>query len=249
MIFLTGDCHGDYRKLSTQTFRGQKEMDRNDYLIVLGDFGYWHDNQEETYWLDWLAEKDFTILWVDGNHENFDRLGKLPIHQWHGGKVHFIRENVIHLMRGQMFSLNGKSFFTFGGASSHDIQDGILERNEDDPDYLKKWRELEEVGARFRINHLTWWKEELPSPEEYEEGRACLEKNNWKCDYILSHCAPTSILGHLFSGSMKNDELTEYFENIKHRCKYKGWYFGHYHADEIIDERHRVLYHDILRIV
>ena len=66
--------------------------------------------------MDWLARKDFTLLFVDGNHENYDLLAEFPVQMWHGGKVQMIRENVIHLMRGQMFNLQGRRFFTFGGA-------------------------------------------------------------------------------------------------------------------------------------
>ena len=44
-----------------------------------------------TYWLNWLDKEPFTTLFVDGNHENIARLNALPVHQWHGGKVHFIR--------------------------------------------------------------------------------------------------------------------------------------------------------------
>ena len=107
-------------------------MDRDDYIIVCGDFGFWSDTPEEEYWLDWLEKKPFTILWVDGNHENFTRLNELPVHEWHGGKVHFIRPHVIHLMRGQLHNIEGNTFFTMGGAQSHDIEDGILDPEEAD---------------------------------------------------------------------------------------------------------------------
>ena len=164
MIFVTGDCHGDYRKLSSAAFREQKEMDRQDFVIVCGDFGYWDRSRQEEYWMDWLAQKDFTLLFVDGNHENYDLLAEFPVQMWHGGKVQMIRENVIHLMRGQMFNLQGRRFFTFGGARSHDIVDGILEP--DDPELRVKVKRLEGAGALYRINHLTWWKEEMPSEQE-----------------------------------------------------------------------------------
>ena len=42
------------------------------------------------------------------------------------------------LERGQVFDLGGRTFFTMGGASSHDIQDGVLEP--DAPD----------IGATFQ---------------------------------------------------------------------------------------------------
>lgn len=58
------------------------------------------------------------------NHENFDRLMAYPVEEWHGGKIQRIRPSVIHLMRGQVFELEEKKLFTFGGASSHDIDMG-----------------------------------------------------------------------------------------------------------------------------
>lgn len=74
MIYITGDCHGDWRRFSLDCFPEQKEMTRNDYVIICGDFGLWHDTSSERYWLDWLNNKPFTTLFVDGNHENYDRL-------------------------------------------------------------------------------------------------------------------------------------------------------------------------------
>lgn len=183
---------------------------------------------------------------MDGNHENFDMLAGLPIKNWKGGKVQFIRENVIRLMRGQMFTLQGKKFFTFGGARSHDIRDGILEP--DDPDLMKKVEIMETRGALYRVRHLTWWEEEMPSMAEYKEGLLCLTENQWKCDYILTHCAPSGIQAALSAGGMEPDDLTRYLEAIRKRCSYQRWYFGHYHWDEAVDDRHTVIYNHILRI-
>ena len=42
MIYITGDCHGDWRRFSSDCFPEQKEMTRNDYVIICGDFGLWH---------------------------------------------------------------------------------------------------------------------------------------------------------------------------------------------------------------
>jgi hypothetical protein len=56
------------------------------------------------------------VLFVDGTHENFDLLNAMAKESWNGGKVHIVSENILHLMRGQVFNINGKLFFTFGGA-------------------------------------------------------------------------------------------------------------------------------------
>ncbi len=103
MIFVTGDIHSKPNRFSADIFYEQKEMTKEDYLIILGDFGLVLESDSESrtekYWLDWLEKKPFTTLFVDGNHENFDRLDAYPVEEWNGGKVHKLRPSVIHLMR------------------------------------------------------------------------------------------------------------------------------------------------------
>ena len=149
MIFITGDLHGNAReemkRLNIDNFPTQKELTKEDYVIILGDFGFvWdkEENKHEKYWLDWLQDRNFTTLFIDGNHENHDRLKAYPISEWHGGKVHFIRPNVIHLMRGQVFTIENQKFLTMGGAPSHDIQDGILDPS--DPNFKETYKKVEE---------------------------------------------------------------------------------------------------------
>jgi predicted phosphodiesterase len=125
MIYLTGDTHGslDIRKLSTSRFPEQRQMKKEDYVVVLGDFGLvWNNDKDDMYWRKWLEEKPFTTLFVDGNHENFDLLNNFEEVPWKGGKVQFINSSIIHLMRGQVYEIEGKKFFTMGGASSLDKQ-------------------------------------------------------------------------------------------------------------------------------
>lgn len=103
MIYITGDIHGDPTRLSKEAFPEQSKMTKEDYVIVCGDFGLVWDQIEsktEEYWLNWLQNKPFTTLFVDGNHENHDRLDAMPVSEWNGGNVHFVRPNVIHLIRG-----------------------------------------------------------------------------------------------------------------------------------------------------
>ena len=66
-IYITGDCHGDFDRLLDPRF---SESDKNDYLIVCGDFGgVWSESQWEEQMLDRLEkELPYTLLWVDGNH-------------------------------------------------------------------------------------------------------------------------------------------------------------------------------------
>ena len=233
-IYVTGDCHGSFSRFSTKNFIQQKNMDKKDYVIICGDFGgIWStdvNNREEKYWLDWIENKPFTTLFVDGNHENFDRLGGFPVEMWNGGKVHKIKPSIIHLMRGQVFSIVGKKIFTFGGAQSHDIQGGILEV--DDPLYRSKQRSLERDLIPYRVNHFSWWKEELASEEEMQEALNNLETHNYEVDYIITHCCSSNIQNLLGDrGIYKPDKQTDFLNHIQSEVKYKKWYFGHYHMD------------------
>lgn len=244
MIFVTGDTHGDWMgRLNVDAFPEQREMNRNDYVIICGDFGIWHDTNQERHNLKWLDDKPFTTLFVDGNHENFDRLYTMPVSEWNGGNVHFIRPHIIHLMRGQVFEIDGVSLFTFGGASSHDIQDGILEKN--DP-RIKEWSK--NPFKMFRVNHSSWWKEELPSEKEMNDGIQNLEKYNNKIDFIITHCGATSSIALYSMGDYKPDILTNYFEEIKQKINFKKWFMGHYHDNHAINDKEIILYEQIVRI-
>lgn len=251
MIFVTGDCHGTFSKFDARYFPDQKKMTRDDYVIICGDFGIWDGSPDENWWLDWLDAKSFTTLFVDGNHENFDRLysDEFPIVDFHGGKAHKIRENIFHLMRGYVFDLQGKTFFAFGGASSHDISDGVLDRNDfkTDEQFKKKVREYVLSSKIFRINHTSWWKEELPSREEMSRGLNNLAANGDKVDFVISHCCPADVACHM--GFYDNDIITQYFNTVASDTQFERWFFGHYHTDRDILDKYTVLYSDIKRIV
>ena len=247
MIYITGDTHSDFTRFSTDKFPIQKEMTKNDYVIICGDFGgvwnYLVEGTYEKYWLDWLNEKNFTTLFVDGNHENFTRLYNYPIEEWHGGKVHKIRDSILHLMRGEIFDIDNKKFFIFGGAKSHDIQEGILNLDEEEKIYQYRKR-----GAYFRIRDYSWWDLELPTQDEMKNGINNLEKINYKVDYIITHCCPTSVQAILSGGTYKKDYLTDYLQEISEKCEFKKWYFGHYHDNKQIDSKYILLYEDIVTL-
>lgn len=255
MVYITGDCHSEFYKLGVRAFPEQKEMTREDFVIVSGDFGgIWKDDPEERYWLKWLSEKPFTLLFIDGNHENFDRLygEEFPVVDYHGGKAHRIRENIYHLMRGYVFELCGKSFFVFGGASSHDISDGVIDKCDfrDTEEFKKTCKVWERTKKQFRINHESWWEQELPDQEEMERGRASLASCGNQVDYVISHCLPGSMLPALPQWDGKSDRLTEYFDELLQKgLRFQMWYCGHYHREARIEERFRVLYHHIVRIL
>ena len=188
MIYVTGDCHGNFRRFQSDCFPEQANMTKDDTVIIAGDCGgVWFGDSRDDETLDWLERLPFTLAFVCGNHENYDALERYAVAEWHGGKVHRIRPHVLHLMRGQIFELEGCRFFTMGGAKSHDIEDGILEP--DAPDFERRLMTLQrKPRARYRINHISWWAQELPSDEEYDEKRdvAFWKEPEEMCQSILT---------------------------------------------------------------
>ena len=226
-IFITGDLHGGYdiEKLLPKNFPEQDKLTKNDYLIICGDFGcVWNDGENDIIMQEFFRVAPYTVLFVDGNHEGFPILNSFPISQWNGGKVHIIDESIIHLMRGQVFNIDGIKFFTMGGATSHDKQ--------------------------FRIKDISWWDAEMPSFDEYNEALDNLAKHNNKVDIIISHCAPNSVQAEI-NPSFKIDQLTNFFEVLKSEKKidFQSWFFGHYHRNKVVQDKFVGLYDEIIEII
>lgn len=221
MIFITGDTHGhlDVNKLS---LIGAK---KGDYVIILGDFGaIWANepNFQERNLLNWYKKQPYTTLFVDGNHENFDRLNAMPVTEWNGGKVHRINKKVFHLMRGQVFNIEGFTFFTFGGAYS--------------------------IDKHLRIEGMSWWPQEIPNHAEVEEGLTNLEKHNYNVDYVLTHTCPSHLITKMVEGA-EPETTNKILDNFNDLIEYRNWFFGHWHFDIYFkkpDNKFKCLYNDVI---
>lgn len=216
-IFITGDLHArlDIAKLFSRNFDA-RGLNKNDYVIICGDFGLiWNERaagkafaskQEKT--LDWLDSKPYTVLFIDGNHEDFDLLNAYPVEIWHGGKVHKIRDNVIHLMRGQIFDIDGNSFLSLGGAIS--------------------------IDKDMRYAGVDWWPDEKITDADIAEAQANLEKYGNHVDYVLTHDAPTQAKYALqlkANASYRNDDNSDRLQWLADQIDFDEWFFGHFHED------------------
>lgn len=226
MIFVTGDTHFpiDAGKL----FKRRKgfpipELRRTDYLIVLGDFGlFWSPksiyNKEN---LQKVQALPYTLLFLDGNHENFAWLEEFPIEERFGGKVQICGENIIHLMRGEVYEIQGSRFFVCGGAAS--IDKGI------------------------RQPFVSWWPQEDIASAEERRAIQNLDKAA-PIDFILTHTCPESIVGPMFKVGVFPDVTGKFLDVVKERLPSTPWYFGHWHVDKDWGRFH-AMYNRILRIV
>lgn len=228
MIFLTGDTHGNIDLQKLINFANQRpDLTKDDYLIICGDWGVLWDNESSTWEKDLLRQYDafpWTTLFIDGNHENFQRLNALPVEEWHGGKIHRVTDSVLHLMRGQVFTFAGREFFVFGGAES--------------PDKVN------------RTPYKSWWPEEEPSPREEMEAVRNLDQHGWKVDTVITHTLPGKYINQVFrrSGFSVQDEAARFLDQVEAELTYERWYCGHLHVDREVTEKITVLYNKILQI-
>lgn len=221
MIYITGDTHGDPARFSDARLCSGGLPGTGDYLIICGDFGYiFFDDATEHRLLDRLAQLPYTILFVDGNHENFTALYAYPEMPWHGGRVHRIRPNILHLMRGEIFEIEGKTFFAMGGAYS--------------------------IDKYMRAEGVSWWPEELPDRREYDYAAANLGRHGFRVDYILTHTMPRELIRRMGKYPDGHDlELTGFLEWVMYETQFRHWYCGHWHEDRDLLPNFTVLWYDI----
>ena len=231
MVFVTGDIHGhhDIGKLGSKSFHEGRDLTKSDYVICTGDFGLiWDVNEsgpQEKYWLDWLTDKKWTTLFLDGNHENFDRLFALPEKIMLGGKVGIVNDSIFHLKRGEIYWFDNHKVFVFGGAQS--------------------------IDKIFRTPFISWWPQEIPSYTEMQYGLENLEKVENEVDYILTHTGPRKIVDQVpYKMTEKmNDPTLDYLTKIDDTIKFKKWYFSHMHEDMIIEDKYICQYQKIERML
>ncbi len=224
MIYVTGDTHGDRKRLSSQSLKKLKD---GDTLIICGDFGFiWNGDKNEEKILKELGSRKYNICFIDGTHENFELLNSFPEDDWCGGRVRTIYGNLKYLMRGEIYTVDGIKLFAMGGGESPDME-------------MRQGTEL-------------WSREEMPSREELYRGIANIEKNRYSADLIFTHEPPLKtkeFLGMGAEGEPSLSALNSYFDEIGKLCKYKKWYFGSMHIDKKISARCTAVFSSVLNAV
>lgn len=225
MIYLTGDTHYtiDLKKV-VEFAKSHEHLTKYDYLIVLGDFGLiWSRSQDkaEMEIREFYRACPFTTLFLDGNHENHARLAKLTKEDRFGGKVGKVNDSIYHLLRGEVYNIDGNKILTFGGAQS--------------------------IDRSARIEGLSWWPQEKPNKKELKKA---LDQKDKNVDYILTHTLPRSF-SKRFRDKMNmhliEDETELMLEDVRLNYKFKKWYCGHFHDDVDFGD-FRVMYFDIIKL-
>lgn len=230
--YVAGDLHGslDIFKLSRKYWPEQRHLTSDDALIQLGDFGLlWEApdslSKEAQFHLDVLGNKEYTVAFVDGNHENFDVLNSLPIVELWGGRAHRVQTNtgpVYHLIRGEIYIRNGKKFLALGGADSQD--------------------------KLYRTEYVDWWKAERWSFEEQEYIYSQI-LNTPDIDYVVAHTCPNHIGQKLCEKLNADSEyyfgkrdcavanMMDHLFDVPH-FQPEAWHFGHWHQSLKLLDQH-----------
>lgn len=223
MVYVTGDLHGDISRLIG---RSTSKLKKGDTLLICGDFGFiWDGSKTEEKILKKLSKLRFTILFVDGVHENFELLSQYPTEEYAGGIAQKIYPNIYHLLRGEIYTIEEKTIFAFGGGGQ------------------------EEEEMQIRKEYATCWEQQTPSKSEMHHGLESLAKYHFSVDYIITHYPSGKLGSRLLSRKYKEQSIASvqiFLNQIEEQISYSHWYFGGYHTDKNCGTKHTAVFSDIL---
>ena len=159
-------------------------------------------------------------MFIEGTHDNLDLLEQYPQEEWNGGQVHRISGSLLHLMRGQVFTIEGKKIFTFGGGESAEMD--------------------------LRAEDGTWWAQELPTEEEITDARAALLAQDNAVDCIVTHECNTIVRKFIGLEGERSNLMTHFFDEVVDKVQFRQWFFGCYHLDKAIPPRYQALFQKVI---
>ena len=202
-ILVSGDWHGD--SSAAKAAARKATLARCSVIVQVGDFGYWpHTDPDYVHYVNKkMLKHDLTLLWIDGNHENFDALygtdwPKTPEGFWR------MDDRVLYAPRALRWEWDGVRFLALGGGHSID----------------KEWRLSQgPVG-------LYWWPQETIKQKDVYN---CLDGG--EVDVMFSHDMPDGAeLGiELIKAWPEDHQNRVAVRTVVDAVKPKRLYHGHYH--------------------
>lgn len=236
-IYVCGDTHGDnVERFSYKKHPALRELTEGDFVVVCGDTAIgWPDYDDTTeYSLEAVSKKPFTVLYLFGNHDNYDFAETLPMIDKFGGHVRQIvfgdtvYENQFIIDKPTILMLGDKRCLFIPGADSHDADELFY------PSDTVRIKQAQRMGRMFRIIGQTWW------PQEAIDINACSRlmtlTESDKFDYVFTHDCPahfTTIASpHGGSGWRLQSTFGErYLQALANKITYTRWFHGHMHYD------------------
>ena len=224
-IYVIGDIHGDYNifynRFFDDIFSDNKNINKDNILFIAGDAGFinsYENENSKAKRIEVLNKLPFTIIAVLGNHENYDIIESLDEVEIFGGKCYKEKDvEVYYAKNGQIFNIEGLTFFTYNGGLSYDKE--------------KRLKIEAELGKKC------WWPQEVKT-EDFEQAYSNFF--NHHIDYVITHDVPESIQKQLAFFIPENVKdivcpLQPFFEKLYSFHKIKWWYAGHYHPSYLVN--------------
>ena len=221
MIYITGDLHGEPERFKAD---GIKKLKKTDTLLICGDFGFvWNGSEKEKKILKKIGKMKPTIAFIAGCHDNYSLLSAYPEVEFCGGKARRISGKLYELLRGQIYTIEGKTVFAFGGGVS--------------PDSL------------VREEGVSWWKEEMPTEQEMNRAAANLAARHNEVDYILTHDVSASLKPciDISHDDADIDKIHTFLNTITKNVAFTAWFFGKYHQDKVIPPHYYAVFQNIVK--
>lgn len=232
VVGMAGDWHGSTHW--AQHALGVLAEAGVQVVVHVGDFGFWTDKPSTRKYLHRiereLSRNGQILFWVDGNHEDHDRLDSVPLNE-NGTRA--IGEWIVHLPRGFRWSWPGpdggqQTWLALGGAAS--------------------------IDRRFRKRGRSWWPQEILSEDDVASA-----VSGGPADVMVCHDAPAGVpyLGHWLHANGFKLPLEEEAYSRGHRdtvrtvvdeVRPKHLWHGHYHVayqSELDLGDHRVHVHGL----
>lgn len=206
-ILMVGDSHGDKYFMRQMVLKAAS----NDIhtIFQLGDFGFvWPGNDESLDDLnEYAKERDVEIIFLPGNHEDWDQLDRYEIDACLSENVTLsgffpVRSNILYTGRVNTWYWNSVKFAVAGGAYSID----------------KQWR---------TPGH-SWWPQEELTNDDIE--RLMSDVGDDPVDVLLTHDAPTwgdfnYTLKNIPESHMHRQKMSAIHKSLSPIV----WFHGHYH--------------------
>ena len=224
MIYITGDMHGNINQM--RQVMDKINCKKSNTLIVLGDFGgNYYCNKKDNVFKEAISEYDINIFVIRGNHDanpakvchNIEKYDNI-------GEIEDNFPNIFYARNGLIYNIEKKSFLVLGGAYS--------------------------VDKFYRLSKgYMWFSDEQMTEQEKNDF---LENYPDKVDVILSHTCPyANMPKHLFLNNIDqstvDNSMELFLDKVKLKVKYNNWFFGHYHANEIIEDSMYMLYDGVIK--
>lgn len=214
MVYITGDCHGDFERI-VEFCEDACTTAEDDVLVILGDAGInYHGIPTDNDLKQMLSDLHITLLCIHGNHEmRPETIETYEEVEWNGGNVYIEQEypNLLFAKDGEVYNLDGRRCIAIGGAYS--------------------------IDRYSRTPYVSWWPDEQPSDEIMSNVQMQLTKEYWDVNVVFSHTCPLKYIPREeFLPNINQDTVDrsteEWLDSIEDRLKYDIWYCGHWHTDK-----------------